>query len=58
MLPVERRGADPGDQPSYAAALFRGLLDPDRAPPDAVAGPNGKAADKRYTSTATTSPSA
>ena len=32
----------------YAAAFTAGLLDPDRAPPDAVSGPNGKVAVKRY----------
>ncbi|CCV06074.1 conserved hypothetical protein [Mesorhizobium metallidurans STM 2683] len=32
----------------YAAAFTAGLLDPDRAPPDAVSGPSGKAAVRRY----------
>jgi hypothetical protein len=35
-------------QPSYAAAFAPALLDPDRATPAAVAGPNGKSARKRY----------
>ncbi|MGQ0485064.1 MAG: HvfC/BufC N-terminal domain-containing protein [Hyphomicrobiales bacterium] len=48
MLPVERREQDFGDQPSYAAGFAPALLDPDRATPAAVAGPNGKAARKRY----------
>jgi hypothetical protein len=33
---------------SYAASFVPPLLDPDRPTPDAVAGPNGKAATKRY----------
>jgi Putative DNA-binding domain len=44
MLPVEDRGG----QPSYAAVFAAALLDPDRATPAAVAGPNGKSARKRY----------
>ena len=35
-------------EPSYAAVFAAGLLDPDRAAPAAVAGPNGKAAGRRY----------
>ena len=35
-------------QPSYAAVFAPALLDPDRAPPSAVVGPNGKTARKRY----------
>jgi hypothetical protein len=34
--------------PSYAAALARGLLDPDCPTPAVVVGPNGKRAVKRY----------
>ena len=48
MQPVERREQDFGGQPSYAAVFAPALLDPDRATPAAVAGPNGKAARKRY----------
>ena len=48
MLPVERREQYFGGQPSYAAVFAPALLDPDRATPAAVAGPNGKAARKRY----------
>jgi hypothetical protein len=44
MLPVEGRAG----QPSYAAVFAAALLDPDRATPAAVAGPNGKSARKRY----------
>jgi hypothetical protein len=35
-------------QLGYATAFSAALLDPDRPPPDAVSGPNGKAAVKRY----------
>jgi len=48
MPPVERRDQDFGGQPSYAKVLAAALLNPDRATPAAVAGPNGKAAGKRY----------
>ena len=48
MLPVRRRDPELGGQPSYAGAFAPALLDPDRATPAAVAGPNGKAAVKRY----------
>lgn len=44
--PVELQSED--RRFGYAAAFTGGLLDPDSAPPDAVAGPNGKAAAKRY----------
>ncbi|PDQ21198.1 DUF2063 domain-containing protein [Mesorhizobium sanjuanii] len=44
----EFQSGDPGRGFDYAAAFATGLLDPDRAPPDAVSGPNGKAAVKRY----------
>jgi hypothetical protein len=37
-----------GGEPSFAAIFAAGLLDPDRATPDAVTGPNGKSARKRY----------
>lgn len=46
MPPVEFQSDD--RRFGYAAAFTAGLLDPDRAPPDAVSGPNGKAAVKRY----------
>jgi hypothetical protein len=36
------------DQTSYAAAFSAALIDPDRETPLVVAGPNGKAAVKRY----------
>jgi hypothetical protein len=39
---------DSGDRDSYIAAFASALLDPDRSTPVAVAGPNGKAATKRY----------
>ncbi len=39
--------AEPRDD-AYAAAFVPGLLDPSRPPPDIVAGPGGKAAEKRY----------
>ncbi len=48
MLPAESREQDFGGQSSYAAAFVPALLDPDCATPAAVAGPNGKAASKRY----------
>ena len=48
MLPVEHREQYFGGQPSYAAVFAPALLDPDRATPAAVAGPNGKAVRKRY----------
>ena len=44
MLAVEGRGG----QLSYAAVFAPALLDPDRATPAAVAGPNGKSAKTRY----------
>ncbi|MEX0696680.1 MAG: DNA-binding domain-containing protein [Dongiaceae bacterium] len=46
MPPVER--PDFGGRGSYAAGFVPPLLDPARATPDLVAGPNGKAAEKRY----------
>jgi Putative DNA-binding domain len=48
MLPVEHRAQYFGGQPSYAAVFAAALLDPDRAAPAAVSGPNGKSARKRY----------
>lgn len=48
MQPVERREQKLDGQPSYSAVFAAALLDPDRATPDTVAGPNGKAAKKRY----------
>ncbi|BCH24577.1 HvfC/BufC N-terminal domain-containing protein [Mesorhizobium sp. L-8-3] len=48
MLPAERRNQDPAHWPSYADTFAPALLDPGRATPAAVAGPNGKAAIKRY----------
>ncbi|MER8504409.1 DNA-binding domain-containing protein [Mesorhizobium sp. M0833] len=44
----ELQSGDLGRRFDYAAAFTAGLLDPDRAPPDSVSGPNGKAAIKRY----------
>ncbi|TIP73153.1 DUF2063 domain-containing protein [Mesorhizobium sp.] len=48
MPPDEPQSGDLSRRFDYAAAFTAGLLDPDRAPPDAVSGPNGKAAAKRY----------
>lgn len=48
MPPVERGEQDLGAQPSYAEVFAAPLLDPGRATPAAVAGPDGKAATKRY----------
>ena len=45
---LDRRSEKSAGDPSYAASFVPPLLDPDRATPDAVAGPNGKAATKRY----------
>ena len=46
MPPVER--PDFRGRPSYAAGFVPPLLDPARATPSLVAGPNGKAVEKRY----------
>ena len=46
MPPVERPHF--GGRSSYAAGFVPALLDPGRATPDFVAGPHGKAAEKRY----------
>ena len=45
---VEPRARVVGSSPSYAAVFAPALLDPGRATPAAIAGPNGKAARKRY----------
>lgn len=44
----ERTLPDGDNASRYAPAFTAGLLNPDRAPPSIVAGPNGKAADRRY----------
>jgi hypothetical protein len=43
MLPLES-----APRSSYATAFASALIDPDREIPSVVAGPNGKAAVKRY----------
>jgi len=48
MLSANPRKLDPGAQRSYPAEFTPALLDPERLTPAGVAGPNGKAADKRY----------
>lgn len=48
MPPSDRRPQVFDDQLSYAAIFVPALLDPDHATPIVVAGPNGKAARKRY----------
>jgi hypothetical protein len=48
MPPIDRREQDFDGTCSYAAVFAPALLDPDRATPAAVAGPNGKTARKRY----------
>ena len=48
MPPIEPCEQKMACQPSYAAVFATALLDPDRAPPSAVVGPNGKTARKRY----------
>ena len=48
MLPVERQIHRLGDGLGYAAGFAPALLDPERAPPAFVSGPNGKTASKRY----------
>ena len=48
MPPAEHLDHCFDDQSSYGAGFAGALLDPDRAIPAAVAGPNGKAARKRY----------
>ncbi|MGH6874858.1 MAG: HvfC/BufC family peptide modification chaperone [Aestuariivirgaceae bacterium] len=48
MLPSKNRKPDLDGRHSYAAIFAAALLDPNRATPAAVAGPNGKSARKRY----------
>ena len=48
MLPADISSRDPGEKPSYGAAFSGALIDPERATPNCVAGPNGKTATKRY----------
>ncbi len=48
MQPVDRQFHCLGDCLGYAAGFAPALLDPGRAPPAFVSGPNGKAAGKRY----------
>lgn len=48
MQPVDRQIHGRGDWLGYAAGFAPALLDPGRAPPDFVSGPNGKTAGKRY----------
>src|SRR5260221_2359696 len=48
MLPADISSRDPGEKPSYGAAFSGALIDPERAIPNCVAGPNGKTATKRY----------
>jgi hypothetical protein len=48
MPSVERGKSDVDEWHSYAGIFAPALLDPNRATPAAVAGPNGKAAGKRY----------
>ena len=48
MLPVDCQIHNPLDPIGYAAGFAATLLEPGRAPPAVVSGPNGKAAGKRY----------
>jgi len=48
MLPADICSRDPRKKPSYGAAFSGALIDPERATPNCVAGPNGKTATKRY----------
>jgi hypothetical protein len=48
MLPADISSHDPREKPSYGAAFSGALINPERATPDCVAGPNGKTATKRY----------
>ncbi len=48
MLPFDFKVQGLVDQHSYAVGFVSALLDPERATPDVVAGPNGKTANKRY----------
>jgi len=48
MHPVEHQLYSLKDRLGYAADFTPALLDPDRAPPAVISGPNGKTAGKRY----------
>ena len=48
MQPVDRQIHSLGDRLGYASGFAPALLDPERAPPAFVSGPNGKTAGKRY----------
>lgn len=48
MPPIDRQIHSLGDRLGYAAGFAAALLDPERAPPASVSGPNGKTAGKRY----------
>ena len=48
MQPVDHKIHHLGGRLGYAAGFTPALLDPERPPPAIVAGPNGKAAGKRY----------
>lgn len=48
MQSAEPSMLDYRDQSSFASVFAPALLDPERPAPDAVAGPNGKAVEKRY----------
>src|SRR5215217_522878 len=48
MLVADSQKPDLDGRHSYAEIFAAALLDPDRATPAAAAGPNGKAARKRY----------
>ena len=48
MQPVDYKIHHLGSRLGYAAGFTPALLDPEQGPPAIVAGPNGKAAEKRY----------
>jgi hypothetical protein len=48
MQPLEHRPVEPAGHSHYADLFVSALLDPRRPTPDVVAGPNNKAATKRY----------
>ncbi len=48
MLPADRQIHHLENRLDYATDFTPALLDPERAPPASVSGPNGKAAGKRY----------
>src|SRR5688572_20037767 len=48
MRRVESQGLDASSPLSYAAAFAGALLNPSRAIPELLTGPEGKASDKRY----------